>query len=480
MRKYYLLAVLMSSALGALPTGEQVASGEALVARSVDACQITQVTPQATIHWDSFSIAAQEAVRFIQPSSNSVVVNRVMGTDLSHIAGSMSGNGHIFLINPNGVIFAPGSQVNAAGFVASTLSMLDSQEGSYSFQGVGGTVLNQGLIQANGSIALIGGRVINEGRLEVSKGVVSLAAGSEVSLALNERGSLFATVKQESLQALVDNQGYIQAPGGTVILSALSSSTLLETVVNNSGVVAAKSLSYEEGRIILRGGKSGIVENKGTLDVSGENKGGNVSIMGQYVGQQKNAQIVATGASQGGQVTLGIDQKELAKRTYIAKESLIDASSAKGDAGSIIIWSSDNTIFHGTLLAEAPEGKGGFIETSSQSGFQILGNISTFGKVIGTWSLDPTTLQITQAPPPLSTGNFSGGAPHVWTDDTNASSTLDCSDINIQLTNNNVVLDTGSGSDTGIAQITIPATTPGIVLEIPAGHYLTLSAHNNT
>lgn len=389
MKRLSLLLLLLGS-LNALPQEGAVSSGIASITHQSEHCQITQSTDKVIINWDSFSIGATEKVSFAQPSSHSVALNRVIGKSPSEIFGALSANGHVFLINPHGIIFAPGAQVNTAGFVASTLTLLDHQflEESYQFKGLGGSVINRGTIRASdGShITLIGGSVINDGRLEVSKGIVNLASGSEVSLALSEGGSLFATVTKESLSAHVANNGTIQATGGTVVLSALSTSAVLETVVNNSGVIEARSLAKEEGRVILRGGCSGVVENGGKIDVSGKNKGGTVTLTGEYVASYTGGAIVATGKYEGGEVMIGYENDTLAKCTLLSKDAFIDVSAPEGNAGIIRIKSSEYTLLHGTLKAESPKGRGGYIETLGV--FTKRGTVSVKGKrpdLDGSW-----------------------------------------------------------------------------------------------
>src|SRR5687768_12591590 len=82
-------------------------------------------TPNAIINWKSFSIGANEVTRFIQESAQSRVLNRVTGVDPSVILGALQSNGRVFLINPNGIAFGAGAQVNVAGLIASTLKLSD-------------------------------------------------------------------------------------------------------------------------------------------------------------------------------------------------------------------------------------------------------------------------------------------------------------------------------------------------------------------
>ena len=53
--------------------------------------------------------APGHAVNIAQPGAGSVLLNRVMGNELSTIAGSLTANGRVFLVNPNGVLFGKGA-----------------------------------------------------------------------------------------------------------------------------------------------------------------------------------------------------------------------------------------------------------------------------------------------------------------------------------------------------------------------------------
>ena len=49
----------------------------------------------------------------------------MVGNDPSAIHGNLSANGTVFLINPHGILFGRGSNVNVGGLVASTLNLSD-------------------------------------------------------------------------------------------------------------------------------------------------------------------------------------------------------------------------------------------------------------------------------------------------------------------------------------------------------------------
>ena len=87
-----------------------------------------------------------------QPGKDSLFVGRGVGNNPFRIYGTVNADGQVFLVNPQGVIFAPGSSVNVGGLVATTndVRMEDAINGKFVFQNNGGTgtVVNQGRIYA--------------------------------------------------------------------------------------------------------------------------------------------------------------------------------------------------------------------------------------------------------------------------------------------------------------------------------------------
>lgn len=256
----------------ASPTGGQVTSGSAAIAQNGSITTINQSSNKASINWNSFSIAPSETVNFVQPSSSSVTLNRVIGTTQSLIQGAMNANGQVFLLNPNGVLFANGSQINVGGLVASTLNITDEnfQSGNYLFEGNSqNSIINMGTITANnGYVAMMGKTVENEGTIVATMGNVQMASGEKISLNLNGNSLVKLTIDQGTLNALVENKGLIQADGGQVYLTTQALNTILDGMVNNTGVIEAQSLNNVDGKVILyaHGGTTNV---SGTIDASG-------------------------------------------------------------------------------------------------------------------------------------------------------------------------------------------------------------------
>jgi filamentous hemagglutinin family protein len=265
---------------GSQPTGGVVAAGQAGITTVGDYTTISQSTQNVVINWQSFSIGAGQTVQFVQPGSSSVALNRVLGSEPSSIFGTLLANGNVFILNPNGVLFGNGASVNVGGLVASTMRMSDADflAGQYRFTDAGaGSVVNQGTITARdgGPVVLMGRTVRNDGAISARLGSVALVGAQAATLDLAGDGLLSVSVDQGALNALVENGGLIRADGGRVLLSAGSAGELLDTVVNNTGVIQARTIENHEGTILLLGDmQSGTVNVGGLLDASAP-QGGN-------------------------------------------------------------------------------------------------------------------------------------------------------------------------------------------------------------
>ena len=278
-----ILAVSLMMACGAgvhaQPVGGVVSAGGATIGGTAGAMTITQTTPNVAINWQSFGINAGQSVRFVQPGSGSVALNRVIGSDPSSILGSLTANGKVFLVNPNGILFGQNASVNVGGLVASSLAISDADfmANKYQFSGAGsGSVENRGTINAGdgGYVALLGANVSNQGVIAAQLGTIALAAGDAVTLDMAGDRLLNVTVDQGVLNALVDNGGLVRADGGQVLMTTQAAGSLLANAVNNTGVIQAQTIHNVKGTILLMGGLgNGTMSVAGTLDASAPNGG---------------------------------------------------------------------------------------------------------------------------------------------------------------------------------------------------------------
>ena len=256
---------------GRLPTGGIITQGMGGIAQSGSKMTVTQTTQKMVANWQSFNIGSNAWVDFRQPNNSAVALNRVLGSDPSSIFGRFTANGQVFLINPNGILFGPGSSVNTGGLVASTMNIFDSDfmSGKYQFTkgGAAGSIVNQGQLTAadGGYIALLAPEVRNEGIITAKSGTVALAAGNKVTLDFAGDGFIKVAVDEASVKAQITNKGFIKADGGQVMMTARAADALMNTVINNEGVIEAKSVVDKNGEIYLAGGENGVVNVSGQV-----------------------------------------------------------------------------------------------------------------------------------------------------------------------------------------------------------------------
>ncbi|GAA0204532.1 MBG domain-containing protein [Selenomonas dianae] len=365
----------------ALPQGGQVAAGAADIAASQTEMAIRQSTQNAVINWNTFNIAANERVNIYQPNAQAALLNRVLGGNPSEIFGTLSANGRVFLVNPAGVLFAPGAQVNAGSILASTMNITnaDFMAGKYAFVGTptDGKIINRAsLIAKNeGTVALLGKNVVNEGVIVARKGAAVLAAGEAVSLDFNGDGKVSVVPTQAAMEQAVTNKGLVEADGGLVFMSAATGDALTRSAVNQEGIVRAASLDGAAGSVRMTANDVRLAAGSVT-DVSGA-KAGTVEIGGgwQGTGDLAHAQNVTI-------------ERGAAVRA--------DATEAGNAGGTVAVWSDGMTKFAGEITARGKgTGAGGAVETSGAK-VQITGSVnasSEAGKG-GEWLIDPEDIEV--------------------------------------------------------------------------------------
>ncbi len=198
-----ILVSLLASPAGLhaeLPQAAVVTAGSAVLDYSqAGVLNINVGSSQNIANWQSYSVGVDNTVNYNRDSAFSFL-NRVIGSDPSRIFGAINApNGKIFLINQNGILFAPGASVNAAGLIASTLDIRDADflAGRFTFFGKGGSIVNQGYISAPGGfVALLAAAVGNDGVIEASLGSVVLAAGELMTLNLDPQGVISVVIDE--------------------------------------------------------------------------------------------------------------------------------------------------------------------------------------------------------------------------------------------------------------------------------------------
>jgi filamentous hemagglutinin family protein len=312
--KLLLIGAVLSLGAGtaeAGPLGGTVVTGTGTIVQAGTTTTITQSSQNLLLNWKSFNIAPQETVDFVQPSVTSVAVNRIFDINGTQILGHLNANGQVYLINPNGVVFGHGAQVDVGGLVASTLDLDGPTFGTdtKTFSGSGsGSIVNNGSITASsgGYVALLANTVSNRGTISAQLGSVALGAGSAATLTFAGNRLVHMQVDKSVLNSLAENSGVIRADGGQVLMTAGAKDSLLASVVNNTGVIEANTVENRGGSIALTGGQTGQVVVEGTLDASSTaGQGGQIVATGETVLVGDGARVSAAGTTGGGSIAIG-------------------------------------------------------------------------------------------------------------------------------------------------------------------------------
>ncbi|OKY76419.1 MAG: hypothetical protein BM485_04060 [Desulfobulbaceae bacterium DB1] len=497
-------SLVAPASLSALPRDGNVAAGSASLAYSPSRLDVNQATDKAVIDWRGFNIAAGEVTRFNQPSTSSMTLNRVTAGDPSRILGTMTANGHVVLVNPNGVFFGPGSRVDVGGLVATTADIADTDfmTGNLRFivpsTVADAAVINQGTITVRdaGLAALVAPVAANTGIIQARLGKVALAAGNTFTLDFHgdnllqfEVGSSVGEDQAVGVDALVTNSGLIAADGGTVLLTASAAGRAVDRIVNMDGIIEARAVEVGRGgEIILHGGDAGIVSVSGTLDVSGKDagqQGGVVKVLGDKVGLFAGAVIDASGSAGGGEVLVGGDFQGANADIANATATCVDRAAAitadavtAGNGGKVIVWADGTTRFNGEISARGGSvaGDGGFVETSGKNFVEVRGGVnasSPRGKA-GNWLIDPADITIADAGP--ANGAFDGGSPeNLFTPGAN-DAVADVTTIQNSLNSGTDVKITTTGAGGQDGDITV---ADSIALTSAGGATLTLDADDD-
>ncbi|NKC32838.1 two-partner secretion domain-containing protein [Falsiroseomonas selenitidurans] len=313
-------APALAQAPNAAPSGGQVVAGAASISRTATTTTIDQASQRAAIDWRGFDVGANQAVRFNQPSSAAWTLNRVNSPDPSLIAGRITANGGIAIVNQSGVVFAPGAQVNVGSLIASAANITTQNfmAGRMVFDGAprpGARVENHGRITVadRGLATLVAPGVANAGVIQARLGRVALAGAETFTLDLAGDGLVSLDVTQAVRQApgggvaLVTNSGLIEAAGGTVLLTAEAARGVVDTVLRNTGRISTDAAGGG-GQVALRavGGEARIDAGHISADASA-GRGGQIAATapGGAVVVAQPARLSASGAAGGGTVQLG-------------------------------------------------------------------------------------------------------------------------------------------------------------------------------
>ncbi|MDX8430800.1 MAG: filamentous hemagglutinin N-terminal domain-containing protein [Candidatus Algichlamydia australiensis] len=384
------LFLLLPLALVAKPAGMKTLSGKASC-KEQSGTLVIESGKRAVVKWDEFSIGKDEKVRFAMPDQKSAILNRVSGAR-SELLGQLESNGKVYLLNPKGVLIGKDAVINTAGFVASSLDVLDQdflRGEELLFSGDSqADVINLGKISCmQGEVALIAHNVANRGNIKGD--FVALASGPKILL------------KPEGNQRI-----FVQAKGGTSIqqsgeiqslVTELRTGSVYDKAISCEGKIEATSSKKSKGRIYL------VAEHgKTNFDGEIEAKGGEVHILGDKIFLGDHAHVDISAENGGGTLLVGGDYRGLdmeipnALDVVVTNGAFIDADAKKeGNGGKVVFWADREMKFFGEITSRGGSegGDGGFVEVSGNQSLLYRGKCdcrAPFGK-LGDLLLDPDT-----------------------------------------------------------------------------------------
>jgi filamentous hemagglutinin family protein len=377
---WFLIISMWEPVVMALESGNVISSDGIIGTPTWGDDTIMDTDHGAIINWNNFDTSSAQSVTFNQYKSGelsdlSAVLNRISsGAVPTQFNGALNANGRVFIVNPAGIVFGAGSQVDVTQLVASGLNMEDGAfqavlddpvNNKMEFSGGSGSITSRATIQAD-SVYLIGTRVYNLGPILAPNGLVVMAAGEQVRL--YEDGSDVSVVVSDVGDGFPDvrNSNIISAANGKIVLAA--GDTFSRAVTNVSYLAASG------GEISIQAAQ---INNNGIITVSGSGDGGSVNLMGTEL------------------VSVGVDG--LGTAGYIEADAGDD-----GNGGTVNIQTDglfrvgeDSTI---TASGGSVSGNGGTVSVTCDD-FEIAGEISASpgNKTYETGNLEITTPNVTIA-----------------------------------------------------------------------------------
>ncbi|MEI6287450.1 MAG: filamentous hemagglutinin N-terminal domain-containing protein, partial [Bacillota bacterium] len=426
----------------AAPEGGTVVGGNATINAAGSVTTISQTSQRAAIDWTSFDIAKNETVNFQQPNAQAIALNRILGNNPTAIYGQLNANGQVYLSNPNGMLFAPGAQINVAGLIATTshvdplafmqTGLINTSERNAAINMQGSIFAVGGLVEIKGATAINVGGIIRAVKVQSSESrVQSLTQDSYVGGGITLGGaqsvtndgildSGFGGLVGISASSNVANEiavasinGNINAAGGTVAIDGdlvgmggainlsgasggslrVTAATIMQTAnaaIQANGTAIGGNINYQasEGALL-----SGSIQAEGAA-------GGAVEILAKSI-DLLAASISARGITSGGQINIGGDwqgkgERSHAETSYVNSTTVLDVAATAGQGGTAVVWSDNVTEYYGTIQAFGQAGQGGAVEVSGLGDLRYAGavNAGSGGKLL----LDPKNITVAANP----------------------------------------------------------------------------------
>lgn len=488
---------IQSLSASELPVLDQVRQGDVSLSETADLLNVTQTSQAALVDWDSFNIGGGREVQISMPSSDSVSVNRVTGSDLSSIHGRLSSNGHVVLLNPNGIQMSSSAVIDVAALTVSTANIDQDAfaQGDVSLLGATGSMLLDGQIDVapGGLLVALAPDLTVDADINAASADAFLLAGQDAELILTDDGRVSVNVSGVRAQDSVTFDGAYQ--GRDLVVAAVNSDDVVNAAMNvgdfwhsamsisavkDGGVASISGTVQAHGSVVLSGqlnSDANIVASDVALIASEQAEvAGRIELSGSAAGkllatadQLSINSDINLGSQAGSVAWLGGAAPDQRDQLAAARLVTIDTTTRiRGDAASqsVIQYATQSLFASGRVDLSGP----GFIEVSAPS-IQNFDMANYFAGTGGNLLIDPDRILIRSA---LSDGGSSSA-------DSGFDLVVEASALNLALTTQNVTYEAtqiidlrGARTDTSVPFIQSGTIAPGSPPVETPGYDLTL------
>jgi len=309
---------------------------------------------KSVLTWQNFgsgtdTIAIGDALNYTLPSNNSSVLNIVAGGASSTINGTLSSNGNVYVLNPNGILIGGSARIDVNRLGLSTSD--NPSFASFYFQQNGVIPSQDGLVPVAGNTTINNGAIIavSENITLVSKNITVNGVLSQGNLVLNADGNV--TVGSSGMAYIAGNLTINNPTGTTTIGSAGNNTIITNNIVVNgnstsafssvaTGTIQAKTLNVTAGTILadrISTSSTTVTGTNVTVNVGSGAGTPSVTAVGNGTVQISapaslavnvtNSGVGATSVSAGGNLTLGKVQVEGLAGASFTGAAVTDTSS---------------------------------------------------------------------------------------------------------------------------------------------------------
>lgn len=199
---------------------------------------------KSVLTWQAFgsgadAIGVSDTISYALPSNSSSVLNIVAGGARTQIDGTISSNGNVFVLNPNGIVIGGGARIDTNALALSTSG--DTAFASYYFQQNGKLPIQDNLGTLAGNTSISSGAVI-----AITDNITIYSKNVDISGALISQG----TLRINADGAVTLASGGLTYAAGNVIVSNPTGVTTLGTSGNLLNVGGNLSVISTIGSVI--------------------------------------------------------------------------------------------------------------------------------------------------------------------------------------------------------------------------------------